>query len=149
MGVIAIFVMSAIDSCITQRPSILAVKSLTDTWDGMQENARKLFDPNTRASPDSSDMMAEIVKITQLGDEAKDEPRYWRLPWRASLFSRGIFCVHDMRLNLNCLENTIAKDGAKGAEKEDWYMRLINMSSFQRVIVELEAKMQQTRMLMD
>jgi hypothetical protein len=148
-SVLAIFVMSTVDSFTTKRPSLLAYKELVNVWESMQDNVKKFLDPTHKNCPLYEDALDSLVTAGNLGDEARDEPRYWRVPWRTSLFHKASHCAHDMRLNLHCLESTAAKNGEKGAEKEAWFMHIISLESFQRVSEELFVKMEQTRLLLD
>merc|ERR1719215_1293738 len=82
---------------------------------------------------------SRIHAAGSLGCEAAEEPRFWRTPWRASVFTASVDCALQMRTNLANMEYCISPqigigDGHKAQLLVD-FMRLPASKQLQQKVL--------------
>jgi len=116
----------------------LATSSLDHTWRVLSKALSEALDPRVlEAHSHSVECMHRLRVAEALNLQAEREPRYWRLPWRVSLFADSVEAAKRLRMSLCGLEYCIAEGGRLGAGKAEKVRRLTSLTSFgsvQRVV---------------
>jgi len=114
--VVCIVLMTLVDSVLSLgRPSRMAHKSMVAAWASIQKAMESLFDDaKTEVRCRGGAIRGQIHAAEHLGNEAEDEPRFWRTPWRASVFAASARCAMKVRTDLANMEYCISPDHSIG-----------------------------------
>jgi len=129
---VAIIVMCFFDVVLAfKRASQLATGTLFDATDYLEVQLNTFFKSDAKHVPAEMDYHCEAIeRATIQGDEARQEPRYWRGKWNTEIFNECITCHNNIRESLRYLCLTLSKTGNFGGEKNDLFMELISMKEF-------------------
>merc|ERR1719265_2453466 len=88
---------------------------------------QSIFDksePNAREQQ-SDNILKAIENASALGQEAAEEPRYWRNPWQEEAFNLAIRSAHFIRVCLTAVECSVAA----GGKKNKLFMEMLRLPS--------------------
>jgi hypothetical protein len=92
-----------------------------------------LFDAKGTTVPDRKGALAgPIGNAKSLGDEAAQEPRFWRLDWPTDNYDQGIACITSIRFNLLAIEAVVLSkpDTENNRTKTEVFQKAIELESF-------------------
>lgn len=143
-----ICIMCLVDTiCAPGRASELAVKAYFAPWEKLVAQADALFNPEeTKLPPRAGTVRAMIADAANLGNEAFEEPRYWRAPWPLATYQRAVACLTTLRFTLASLEAGVTEvDGDGNSQKEAHFLEVLKMKSFIDVKNILKERFDDTR----
>jgi len=147
-----ICIMCVVDTiCAPGRASELAVASYFGPWEKLVAQADVLFNADMkRLPPRAGTVRAMIADAANLGNEAYEEPRYWRAPWPLSTYQRAVNCLSTLRFTLASLEAGVTEAQSSGeALKEEHFLEVLKMESFIEVNNILKARFADTRQALE
>jgi len=131
----AIAVMGIVDIVLSPgRASDMARDEYIETFDPLIEALRQICDSNVKELPPrGGKILGQINSAAGLGEEAAQEPRYWRHSWPDAMFTRAISCLHTLRFCISSIEfsSTHMVNGSR--MKEDHFISATSLVSFAAV----------------
>jgi hypothetical protein len=130
---VAICIMTIVDLLLSPtRASDLAIQALKDTVQKQSANMEKLFGDATTVEKRKGGVAALISTAQTMGNEAYQEPRYWRTDWPKSRFDQGVACLQAVRFNMMAIESAVLKepDADDQQEKTKVFQDMIALDSF-------------------
>jgi len=110
--VVALLIVVGLDSaCESSTSATQASTAYLDAWRSLRSAVNSILkvpDGGNALEHRSSEVRQKLARASEFGEEASQEPRYWRIPWRAQLFSEAICRAHHARYNLSCMEFALA-----------------------------------------
>jgi len=149
--VVCIITMTLVDAVLSRgRPSKMAHKGMVEAWDAIQQAMESLFDVNkSDVRCRGGAIRRKIRAVEFLGAEAADEPRFWRTPWRAGVFSASIECALKVRTNLANMEYCISPDiGMGDCRKSQLLLDFMNLPESKEVQQKVLAKISRIEKLL-
>jgi len=143
-----ICIMCVVDTIFAPgRASELAVASFFAPYEKLMSQADDLFNENKlRLPPRAGTVRAMIADAANLGNEAYEEPRYWRAPWPLATYQRAIACLSTLRFTLASLEAGVTEAAKSGESvKEEHFVAVLKMDSFIEVKNLLKERFNDTR----
>lgn len=132
----------------SRRASDMAKDALVDVWRLLSAGTMELFDiRSTGIRAHKSAIMHSVQRAELLGMEAGTEPRYWRTPWRDELFNQAIQGFYRLRMSLSALETELSTSTAEGGSKDETFMELLKLDTFEIIHTSLTKKMKQIELL--
>jgi hypothetical protein len=134
--VIAIAIIIVIDMLLAPgRASDMCNDNFLESFKILKKNLDDLFDPEqTNVRVHTGKLAGTIGAASSLGDEAFNEPRYWRIPWKNDLFCAAIQLLRDLRVTMTAMEYSVTEGGEAGGPKTEIFMMLLKKPQFQDVI---------------
>eukprot|EP00746_Dinoflagellata_sp_MGD_P001700 gnl/MRDRNA2_/MRDRNA2_103230_c0_seq1.p1 gnl/MRDRNA2_/MRDRNA2_103230_c0~~gnl/MRDRNA2_/MRDRNA2_103230_c0_seq1.p1 ORF type:complete len:851 (-),score=141.24 gnl/MRDRNA2_/MRDRNA2_103230_c0_seq1:104-2656(-) len=115
-----------------KRVSDLASKALSEAWEMYASAVEDLFNPAiTTVRFTHGAILDKLTEASNLSEEARKEPRYYRTPWRYALFSHAVKASMILRMYL-CVMECVIQDLSHRPDKSG-YDKLIRLESFQKV----------------
>uniref|UniRef100_A0A7S4SBP9 DUF2421 domain-containing protein n=1 Tax=Alexandrium monilatum TaxID=311494 RepID=A0A7S4SBP9_9DINO len=149
--VVSIFIMMFVDSAFSLgNPSKKASGVLAEAWEQLVKDVLEVFSAEKETvHEDSGAITALIGNASFLNQEANEEPRYWKTPWKFDLFNRALECASGVRLNLTCIVYAVADEEGRTKEdtKEDWFQKLLQAEAFKDIRQGMETMMEQIKVL--
>jgi len=120
----------------------------TDTYRVMDKVLVQTLSANTSNTyPLSGQILANLSKARQLGREANEEPRYWRVPWRFDSFEATLDAAAGLRAVIANLIYSASLDALPGNPKRKTFKRCIDMPEFRPILEAIIAKMEVMKQL--
>jgi len=85
-------------------------------------------------------LLSAFQKLYEHNDEAGDEPRWWRTPWKQDIFAQTADFLQRMRYNVRSLETAGATGFAQGGAKDQVFQALLESPGFQMLGQNLKDK---------
>jgi len=141
--VLGITVMTVVDLLLApSNASVLAYKGYMDFWRDCRWALAEALDPEVESvRMRSGGLLRQLVQAEALGQEADKEPRFWRTPWKSSLWEEAIQSGYNMRLFLTSVEGAMAERGKNGGPKAKGMLRLLASPEFAKVREDVLAKL--------
>jgi hypothetical protein len=118
-------------------------------WSMLHDSVSDLLDPTLSDTRCHANAIYEQLRIAEvLGKEAGQEPRYWRVPWRAALFQLALGSASRMRFCLCGLEYSLAEGGHDGMPKVKAFRACTKFPAFERLRACVLDKMGQVDQLL-
>jgi len=131
-----------------RRASDMAKDAIVDVWQMLNAGTRDLFDANsTGIREHKGTILAKVQRADLLGMEAEWESRFWRTPWKAELYRMAIQCFYRLRMSLSGLEYELSTESGDGGGKDQTFVDLLQLETFQVVKTNLTDKMTQLEKL--
>jgi hypothetical protein len=145
--VVAIFIVLIVDAVLSSsRSSDLAYEALLDFWKTLRSSVEGILDPNRHTEKaDHGALLAKVGTCQMLSQEAIDEPRWWRTPWRKFAYADAIACSTKLRLALKTMEDSIPgqdDEGSKEASSEA-FDKMLALESFRKIREGVSGKLEQ------
>jgi hypothetical protein len=145
--VVAIFIVIAVDAVVSNsRCSDLAHAELLDFWQTFRRSVEGILDPTTHTEKaDHAALKAKVALCQMLNQEAIDEPRWWRTPWRKFAYADGVQCAKTLRLALKTMEDSIPgqdDESSKEASSEA-FDKMLALQSFNKIREGVSGKLEQ------
>lgn len=143
-----ICIMCVVDTLFAPgRASELAVASYFAPYEKLVTQADDLFNFDKKRLPArAGTVRAMIADAANMGNEAYEEPRYWRAPWPIVTFNRAVACLSTLRFTLASLEAGVTEAMKTGeSRKEDHFLDVLKMESFATVVKCLKTRFDETR----
>jgi len=133
LNCIAVLVTTVVNLMIpAESASELAVNSLEKCWALLRKSIEELYDPNMKTVTfRASEAQAALQSARAMGMEAASEPRFWKLPWKVSLFEAVVEDTARMVATLSAMEHAVTGGEVNGPKKESLY-RLMQKSNLFR-----------------
>jgi hypothetical protein len=142
-GMFALLVMILVDFIMmAPPPSIQASNQLMKCWHDIVESTKQLFGeaPDTRKN--TGVIRDELNSCYGLGLEAANEPRYWKTPWKGTLYDQTVKRNLELRLSMVCMHYSVAVKGVNGAPKADFFKKMVQDKEFKDIGGQLIARME-------
>eukprot|EP00747_Dinoflagellata_sp_TGD_P145733 gnl/TRDRNA2_/TRDRNA2_176614_c7_seq28.p1 gnl/TRDRNA2_/TRDRNA2_176614_c7~~gnl/TRDRNA2_/TRDRNA2_176614_c7_seq28.p1 ORF type:complete len:946 (+),score=171.07 gnl/TRDRNA2_/TRDRNA2_176614_c7_seq28:86-2923(+) len=149
--VISLIIMVAVDLLIaSERASTKAHRACVDSLKMVRHGLKHLCDPAREEVYLSRDeIVSKISFMRTMGDEAYEEPRFWRCDWNKTAFDKVGDSVDNLRIALSNLEYIVAKDCISGQPKLQFFVRLCKRKKFQRIVERMNICYKHCEDLMD
>jgi len=149
--IVALFLMVAMDLIFSRsRASDDAHQALLRSLYFIKDRVKHLFDKAEKNSLPHRGQIAQLVEEAKaMGNQASEEPRYWRAPFQTELFSKAVGTFHRMRFSLSMAEISTSEKGELGGPKSQALNDLLDMDSFGAVIKILQEKMDVLEQLLE
>jgi hypothetical protein len=142
-GMFALLVMILIDFIMMSPPaSKQASNQIMKCWDDMVGSTEQLFDDTPDTRKNTGVIRDELNACYTLGSEAGNEPRYWKTPWKGTLYEHAVKRNLDLRLYMVCLHYSVAVNGVNGAPKADFFKKMIKDKEFKAIGTQLISRME-------
>jgi len=129
------------DGVRVDRASTQAVRSLKVVWTSFGASVASALNPDELETRKHSMRFAlALANAEQLGQEASQELRYYRAPWKTNLFQNVLTVLTSMWMCLSTLEHT-ASGGVEGGNKLPGYVRIMRLPLFRQLREEIVQKM--------
>lgn len=130
------------------RSSDAALDAYFSAWEPLQKQTKDLFDPELTDLPARSGKVRGLINAAVgCGQEAGQEPRYWRNDWQDAQFTRAVECLRVFRFctaNVEAASSSPKPDG-DGRVKEESFLKAIRLDSFKPVLDLLEKQMEDVK----
>merc|ERR1719389_450373 len=145
--VVAIFIVIGVDAILSSsRSSDLAYEALLDFWQTLRSSVEGILDPKRHTEKaDHGALMGKVGLCQMLAQEAIDEPRWWRTPWRKFAYADAITCATKLRLALKTMEDSIPgqdDESSKEASSEA-FDKMLALESFKKIREGVSGKLRQ------
>merc|ERR1719443_303275 len=145
--VVAIFIVIGVDAILSSsRSSDLAYEALLDFWQTFRSSVEGILDANRHTEKaDHGALMGKVGLCQMLAQEAIDEPRWWRTPWRKLAYADAITCATKLRLALKTMEDSIPgqdDESSKEASSEA-FDKMLALESFKKIRAGVSGKLRQ------
>jgi len=131
----AIAIMGIVDIMLSPgRASDMARDEYIETFDPLTDAVKLICDSKVKELPPrGGKIMGQINSAAGLGEEAAQEPRYWRTAWPEVMFTRAISCLYTLRFCITSIEfsSTHMVNGAR--VKDDHFIAATSLDSFAAV----------------
>lgn len=133
------------------RASEMAVASYWAAWEPLVKQSDDLFNfDKKRLPPRKGALRGLIAGAEAMGAEAYEEPRYWRSPWPTGTYGRACTCLRTLRFTFASLEAGVTTVKGQGeAAKEDHFLEVLKMDSFDVIRKCLKSRFDETRVNLD
>lgn len=131
-SLVAVGLAFLVDTLLAPEPaSQLAAKAYGEVWHCLSSALSDVLDPKAVEVKMHSSESAHKLRVAEiLGHQADREPRYWRLPWRSSLYSDAMQSAVRLRMSLCGMECSVLEGGRYGAGKAEKIRRLTSLQTF-------------------
>jgi hypothetical protein len=140
--VVAIAIIMFVDMTLAPgRASDMALEYLHNTFANIHKSLDDLFDaeqPNVRVKKGT--LGGLIGGCAQFGNEAWEEPRFWRTGWKMDLWTKATSTFGELRVTMTAMEYSVT-DGGAGGPKTKIFMTLLKKPQFQTIKKVLYDKM--------
>jgi len=144
-----ILIMCVVDTILAPgRASDMAIAAYFAAWTPLVKQSEDLFNFDKKRMPARKGALrGMIAQAGALGDCAYEEPRYWRTPWPTQTYDRAVDALSTLRFTLASLEAGVTKTSDKSGEavKEDHYLKVLEMDSFDLVRKLLKQRFSDTK----
>merc|ERR1719265_206834 len=143
-----ICIMCVVDTIFAPgRASEMAVDAYRDAWKPLVKQCDDLLNWDIKRMPARKGALRGLIaNAVSMGNEAYEEPRYWRAPWPTVTFERACTCLSTLRFTLAALEGGVTNMDKNGeAKKEDHFLDVLNMDSFKEVKKCLTQRFEETK----
>merc|ERR1719265_285316 len=147
-----ICIMCVVDTIFAPgRASEMAVTAYFAAWAPLAQQATDLFNFDKKRMPArKGEVRGMIANAVSMGNEAYEEPRYWRAPWPTVTFERSCTCLSTLRFTLAALEGGVTNMDKNGeAKKEDHFLDVLKMDSLKTVHKLLRQRFDETKVSLD
>lgn len=129
----------------------MAVASYWAAWEPLVKQSDDLFNfDKKRLPPRKGALRGLIAGAEAMGAEAYEEPRYWRSPWPTGTYGRACTCLRTLRFTFASLEAGVTTVKGQGeAAKEDHFLEVLKMDSFDVIRKCLKSRFDETRVNLD
>lgn len=130
-AVVAVGLAFLVDAVMSPEPaSQLAAKAYVDEWKAISNALVDVLEPSMSPRPHLVEVARKYRIAEVLGQQAEREPRYWRLPWRSSLYHDAMQSARRLRMSLSGMEWSVVEGGRHGAGKGEKIKKLTALQSF-------------------
>lgn len=127
----AIFVMGFVDVVLTpKRVSDMARDDYAAIFDPLADGLKRICDPEVKVIDQKHDILAQIRAAAQLGREAANEPRYWRVAWPKAVFKRAIDFASTLRFCISSIKFSSTTNVDGKCVKNDHFIAATSLQSF-------------------
>eukprot|EP00747_Dinoflagellata_sp_TGD_P168665 gnl/TRDRNA2_/TRDRNA2_195615_c0_seq1.p1 gnl/TRDRNA2_/TRDRNA2_195615_c0~~gnl/TRDRNA2_/TRDRNA2_195615_c0_seq1.p1 ORF type:complete len:250 (-),score=34.46 gnl/TRDRNA2_/TRDRNA2_195615_c0_seq1:46-795(-) len=108
--------------------SLLACEEHLHAVRELQRKMAELFDPRKlRVRMSDAELSKKISLAKELAASANDEPRFWRTPWRNTLFNQSCQTLEDVRAILSTIAYTVTESGG---HKTELFLHMLRWPQF-------------------
>lgn len=132
-NVVAIFVMFVADLLTARgaKASNMAHQTYITCWNRLEKILAVHFDINQPSTRHHKGKLLREIQIAEgLGQEAAEEPRFWRRPWKERAFSKSILTGYKLRICITGLEYCVAEKELDAAPKSNLFNAMLQMPTF-------------------
>jgi len=143
-----ICIMCVVDTIFAPgRASAMAVDKYFAPWEMLVKQSDQLFDPEIKTLPARKGALrGMIADAAAMGNEAFEEPRYWRVAWPTATYGRAVGALSTLRFTLASLEGGVTNVKADGrAEKEEHFIAALKLESFGTIRKLLRQRYDETK----
>lgn len=143
-----ICIMCVVDTIFAPgRASEMAMDAYRDAWKPLVKQCDDLLNWDIKRMPARKGALRGLIaNAVSMGNEAYEEPRYWRAPWPTVTYERACTCLSTLRFTLAALEGGVTNMDKNGeAKKEDHFLDVLNMDSFKVVKKCLTQRFEETK----
>merc|ERR1719198_2604702 len=108
-----------IDGLISsKRASVSACEALKTAMSSIRASVAHAFDSKEKTCRfHKGTVLGLIDTANSFGNEANEEPRYWRIPWKEDAFKLAVEAIYSIRYNITTIEYMIAQNYKNGGPK--------------------------------
>merc|ERR1719420_1053031 len=110
-----------------------AADKIEDCWKDLVSSTEQLFDTSPDTRKNTGVIRDELVACYPLALEAGNEARYWKNPWKGTLYEHIVKRNLDLRLYMVCMHYSVANGGVNGAPKADFFKKMVKDKEFKEI----------------
>jgi hypothetical protein len=131
---VAILIMTIVDLFLSRtRASDMAINAFVETYTKQLHNMQTLFAfKDETVEKRKGGVAAGIADAASFGNEAYQEPRYWRLDWPLDIYNQGISCLTSVRFKMMAIEAAVLSEPDENdkQQKSDVFKMALRCNSF-------------------